>query len=82
MYKNSKHKRKRIHIRRFFELIILPLVISALILLFIFWIMIDVIRFQFTSVEQMRVILIGGGIVIASGVFEISRMIIKRLLKK
>lgn len=76
------HKRSRIRILHFLEQILLPFVTTLLILLFAFIIAIGVFGVRFSSPIQMVVIL--GLIIFVVGglVFEISRQLIKKVLRK
>lgn len=80
MNKKTKHKRRRIKVRQFFEFIFLPIIISGLLLLLMVWVMIEPLGIRFSSEIQMLTILIIIIIVIGSVLFEISRIIIKKLM--
>jgi len=80
MYKKTKHKRRRIKVRQFFELIFLPILVSALFLLLIVWVMIEPLGIKFSSELQLIVVLIAIIVVIGSILFEISRIIIKNMM--
>ena len=80
MYKKTRHKRRRIKVLQFFELIMLPLFISGLILMLMLWIVIDPLGIRFSSPVQMIVILLAIILFIGGIIFEFSRVIIKRIL--
>ena len=82
MYKRTKHKRRRIKILRFFELIVLPIITAIIILFFFFVVAVSLFGVTFSSAWHMigiisLIVLFIGGVL-----FEISREIIKKILKK
>ena len=82
MYKRTKNTRRRIRVLWFFENIVLPLATSIIIMFVMFIIAISVFGIRFSSGWHLLVII--GLIVILIGglVFEISRELIKKILKK
>lgn len=81
IYKKTRFKRMRINARLFVELILLPLLVSAIILMFILWLIVDPLGVRFDNYAQMITIFCAIIFVIGGIVFEISRIIIKKLIK-
>lgn len=82
MYKRTKNIRRRIKVLRFFEVVVLPLATSINIMFLMFIIAISVFGVRFSS--RLHMLVIVGLIVALIGglVFEISRELIKKILKK
>jgi ABC-type polysaccharide/polyol phosphate export permease len=80
MYKKTKFIRIRIKILQFFELIVLPIAIAAVIMLFLFGFAVNILGVRFSSPAQMITILVLIVIFIGGIIFELSRVIIKKIL--
>lgn len=81
MYKKTKHKRRRIALRKFMEEIVIPLAFTILILYAIF-ILLVMLGLRFNSLTEL-IIYVGVVLFLVFGiVHEISKRIMKKFFRK
>ncbi len=81
MYKKTKHKRRRIHMREFFEAEILPYIFTALIL-FICFLIAVALGARFSSIGNMILWILGIGFLFGSFLLEYFKKNIKDIIKR
>lgn len=81
MYHKSKHKRKRIQRRTFFETQILPYILTSMVL-FICFLVTIMLGVRFSSVGSMILWILGIGFLLGSLLLEYFKTNITKIIKK